>query len=91
MKKTKKNKFILDANGSVKSPGNKIKTTGKKTEPKNGNFAFIAPSGRAIPETSASKPLPPKERTTVDDAAWDKLVMGLMEEYDEAWTQLADS
>jgi hypothetical protein len=29
-------------------------------------------------------------RATVDDATWEKIVMGLMEEYDEAWTQLAD-
>jgi hypothetical protein len=29
-------------------------------------------------------------RTTVDDATWDKAMLEVMEEYDEAWTQLAD-
>jgi hypothetical protein len=29
-------------------------------------------------------------RSQVDDATWDRTVMQLMEEYDEAWTRLAD-
>jgi hypothetical protein len=33
----------------------------------------------------------PTRRATVDDATWDKIVKDLMEEYDEAWTKLADS
>ena len=33
---------------------------------------------------------PTNGHASVDDATWDKIVMDLMEEYDEAWTQLAD-
>lgn len=38
------------------------------------------------PETAT----PMNEHASVDDATWDKIVMDLMEEYDDAWTQLAD-
>ena len=30
------------------------------------------------------------KRAQVDDESWDRTVMQLMEEYDEAWTRLAD-
>jgi hypothetical protein len=46
---------------------------------------FVHHSKAGITAAKASS-----RRASVDDATWDKIVMGLMEEYDEAWTQLAD-
>jgi hypothetical protein len=63
---------------------------GKHTAPTSGQYTMPARGKGYIHATPFMASPTPPGRVTVDDATWDKVMMEVMEEYDEAWTQLAD-
>lgn len=75
MAQTNPKKHAEQNNHPVQKSGSNIITRGKKKG-----------------ETSVHQAKPAiSKRAAVDDVTWDKAVIEVMEEYDEAWTQLADS
>ena len=71
--------FTFTSNkGNTYIKGNKTPTT------QSGQFVMHSKMHRSKNKAA------PAGRAPVDDVTWDSVVKGLMEEYDEAWTALAD-
>ena len=75
---SKKNNKGFRASTPFKNRAFSVRNEAQKNE-----FIYHSKAGfKILGETSV--------RAIIDDVAWDKAVMEVMEEYNEAWTQLAD-